>query len=219
LLGLLPNATLAAVVIAYSVGLIQPVEFLAIRKVRTMEFRWALIACLGVLVFGTLKGIVVAIIVSLIGLSSQAAYPRVSVIGRKPGADVLRPLSPEHPDDETFEGLLIVRPEGRLFFVNAQYVAEQIRALVTQHKPRVLAVDMSRVPDIEYSALQMLIESDKRATERGAVVWLVGLNPGALEVVRNAGLDGRLGRERMLFNTRAAIERYQALQAKASGAS
>ena len=59
------------------------------------------------LVFGTLKGIIVAIIVSLIGLSSQAAHPRVSVIGRKRGADVLRPLSPEHPDDETFEGLLI----------------------------------------------------------------------------------------------------------------
>ena len=56
LLGLLPNATLAAVVIVYSVGLIQPVEFLAIRKVRTMEFRWAIIAALGVLIFGTLKG-------------------------------------------------------------------------------------------------------------------------------------------------------------------
>ncbi len=44
LLGLLPNATLAAVVIVYSVGLIQPAEFLAIRKVRTMEFRWAIVA-------------------------------------------------------------------------------------------------------------------------------------------------------------------------------
>ena len=127
LLGLMPHATLAAVVIVYSVGLIQPAEFRAIRSVRTMEFRWALIACLGVLVFGTLKGIVVAIIVSMIGLASQTAQPRVSVIGRKRGADVLRPLSPEHPDDETFEGLLIVRPEGRLFFVNAQYVAEQIQ--------------------------------------------------------------------------------------------
>jgi sulfate permease, SulP family len=218
LLGLLPNATLAAVVIVYSVGLIQPVEFFAIRKVRMMEFRWAIIAALGVLMFGTLKGIVVAIIASLIGLSSQVAHPRVSVIGRKRGADVLRPLSPEHPDDETFEGLLIVRPEGRLFFVNAQHVAERIGDLVTRHKPRVLAVDMSRVFDIEYSALQMLIESDKRATEGGAVVWLVGLNPGALEVVRNAGLDKRLGRERMLFNARAAIEHYQALQAKEGSA-
>jgi len=216
-LGLLPYATLAAVVIVYSVGLIQPAEFRAIRKVRRMEFRWALIACLGVLIFGTLQGIVVAIVVSLIGLASQTAHPRVSVIGRKRGADVLRPLSPEHPDDETFEGLLIVRPEGRLFFVNAQDVAEQISALVTQYKPRVLALDLSRVPDIEYSALQMIMEREQRASERGATVWLVGLNPGVLEVVRKAGLDERLGRERMLFNARAAIARYQALRVTAGG--
>ena len=43
-LGLLPNAALAAVVIVYSVPLIQPAEFRAIRKVRRMEFRWALAA-------------------------------------------------------------------------------------------------------------------------------------------------------------------------------
>jgi high affinity sulfate transporter 1 len=213
ILGLMPNATLAAVVIVYSVGLIRPAEFRAIRNVRAMEFRWALIACAGVLVFGTLKGIVVAIVVSMIGLASQTAHPRVYVIGRKRGADVLRPLSPEHPDDETFEGLLILRPEGRLFFVNAQDVAEQIGALVAQYQPRVLALDMSRVPDLEYSALQALAEGEKHATESGAVVWLVGLNPGVLETVRRAGLYERLGRGRMLFNARAAIERYQALQA------
>jgi len=212
LLGLLPHATLAAVVIVYSVGLIQPAEFGAIREVRKMEFRWALVACLGVLVFGTLKGIVVAIIVSMVGLASQTAHPRVSVIGRKRGADVLRPLSPEHPDDETFEGLLIVRPEGRLYFVNAQDVSDQISALVAQHQPRVVALDMSRVPDLEYSALQVLMEGEKRLSERGTTVWLVGLNPGALESVRNAGLYERLGRERMLFNARAAIARYQTMQ-------
>jgi MFS superfamily sulfate permease-like transporter len=176
------------------------------------EFRWALIACAGVLSLGTLKGIVVAIIVSMVGLASQTAHPRVSIIGRKRGADVLRPLSPEHPDDETFEGLLIVRPEGRLFFVNAQYVAEQIATLLAQHKPRVVALDLSRVPDIEYSALQALMEGERRATEHGAVVWLVGLNPGVLETVRHAKLDQRLGRERMLFNARAAIEHYLSMR-------
>ncbi len=212
ILGLMPNATLAAVVIVYSVGLIQPAEFRAIRKVRPMEFRWALIACVGVLVFGTLKGIVVAIIVSMIGLASQSGKPHVSVIGRKRGADVLRPLSPEHPDDETFEGLLILRPEGRLFFLNAQEVADRISALVEQYKPRVLALDMSRVFDLEYSALQVLIEREKRTTESGVVCWLVGLNPQVLAMVRNTDLDERLGRERMLFNAREAIRRYQAMQ-------
>ena len=177
ILGLLPHATLAAVVIVYSVGLIQPAEFRAIRGVRTMEFRWALIACAGVLVFGTLKGIVVAIVVSMIGLASQTAHPRVSVIGRKRGADVLRPLSSEHPDDETFEGLLIVRPEGRLFFVNAQVVSDRIRALVAQHQPRVVVLDLSRVPDIEYSALQTLMEDERRMTDSGTGVWLAGTQP------------------------------------------
>jgi len=216
ILGLLPHATLAALVIVYSVGLIQPAEFLAIRKIRTMEFRWAIAAALGVLLLGTLNGIVVAIILSLIGLGSQTANPRVSVIGRKRGADVLRPLSPENPDDETFEGLLILRPEGRLYFANAQNVGAHMDTLVAQYKPRVVALDMSRVPDIEYSALQALMEGEARATERGVVVWLVGLNPGVLEIVRNSGLADRLGRERMLFNARAAIERHQATQTPAN---
>ena len=150
ILGLMPNATLAAVVIVYSVGLIKPSEFLAIRSVRTMEFRWAVVACIGVLLLGTLKGILVAIVASMIGLASQSAYPRVYVIGRKRGEDVLRPLLPEHTDDETFEGLLILRPEGRLFFVNAQVVGQQIQAMVAKYQPRVLLLDMSRVSDIEY---------------------------------------------------------------------
>ena len=214
LLGLLPNATLAMIVIVYSIGLIQPAEFIAIRKVRTMEFRWAVAAALGVLLFGTLQGILVAIIASLISLSAQATRPMVRVIGRKRGADVLRPVSPEHPDDERFEGLLILRPEGRLFFANVQNVADQIKALTLEYKPRVLALDLSRVPDIEYSALQTLIESDKRVTEQGVVVWLAALNPSVLEVVRRSGFDQQLGSERLVFNARMVIERYQALRAR-----
>ena len=60
------------------------------------------------------------------------------------------------------------------------------------------------------------LESD--VAGRDVVVWLAGLNPGVLEVVRHAGLDEKLGRDRMLFNARAAIERYQAMQAVAGSA-
>jgi MFS superfamily sulfate permease-like transporter len=96
--------------------------------------------------------------------------------------------------------------------VNSDYVRETIRDLVTQHAPRVVALDMSRVPDLEYSALQSLIEGEQRLAESGVEVWLAGLNPGVLEMVRHSGLADRLGRERMLFNARAAIERYRELQ-------
>ncbi|MEW9858271.1 SulP family inorganic anion transporter [Pseudomonas putida] len=209
LLGYLPHATLAAIVIYYSVGLIQPREFLAIRKVRPMEFHWALVATFGVLLFGTLQGITVAIVVSLVSLAYQTARPHVYVLGRKRGTDVLRPLSEDHPDDETFPGLLIVRPEGRLFFLNADYVKEQVIALEAQYHPHVVVWDMSAVPDIEYSALQALIEGEKHLGELGASLWLAGLNPGVLEMVRRAGFDEKLGSERMLFNAHAAILHYQ----------
>jgi SulP family sulfate permease len=208
-LGLLPQAVLAAIVIVYSVGLIDPAEFVSIRNIRTMEFTWALAAFAGVLVFGTLQGIVVAIALSLIGLSSQAANSKVYVIGRKRGEDVLRPLSPDHPDDETFDGLLILRPEGRLFFANAQQVGDQIWALVAEHRPTVVALDMSRVPDIEYSALKMLMEGERRMTEEGITVWLAALNPNVLECIRSSALADRLGQERLLFNARAVIRKYK----------
>ena len=208
-LGLLPQAVLAAVVIVYSVGLIDPAEFVSISRIRTMEFTWALAACAGVLVFGTLQGIVVAIVLSLIGLSSQVVNSKVYVIGRKRDADVLRPVSPENPDDETFDGLLILRPEGRVFFANARQVGDQVQALVAEHRPKVVALDMSRVPDIEYSALQMLVDGERRMTEDGITVWLAAANPAVLEVIRSSGLADRLGRERLLFNARAVIKKYQ----------
>lgn len=213
LLGLLPHATLAAVVIVYSIGLIQPAEFRAIYGVRKMEFHWAVAAFAGVIIFGTLQGIVVAIILSMIGLASQAANPKVYVIGRKPGTEVLRPCSPEHPDDETFGRLLILRPEGRLFYLNTQAVFEQIKKLIGTHEPEVLALDLSAVPDLEYSALQMLIDGERLAAERGIALWLAGLNPGVLEVVRHSGMAERLGRERMLFDAHTAIGKYQQLKA------
>jgi hypothetical protein len=64
--------------------------------------------------------------------------------------------------------------------------------------------------------LQALIEGERRANESGTVFWLVGLNPRVLEMVRNSPLSERLGRERMLFNARAAIEKYQAQNSAAS---
>lgn len=208
IMGLMPQATLAAVVIVYSVGLVQPREFVAIRQIRRMEFRWAIVACVGVMLLGTLKGILVAILVSLLGLFHQIANPQVHVLGRKPGTEVFRPTTAEHPEDESFPGLLILRPEGRVFFANAQHVSETMRALFDAAKPKVLAIDMSGVTDLEYSALKMLIEAEANLRATGIQLWLVALNPEVLEVVQRSSLGETLGRERMLFTLPMAVERY-----------
>ena len=167
LVALMPQATLAAVVIVYSIGLIKPKEFRSILKIRRTEFSWALTALAGVVLLGTLKGIIVAIVVSMVALGYQAVNPPVYVLGRKPGTNVFRPLSEEHPEDETSPGLLLLRLEGRVFFANAEHIGQKIRPLIDAAKPKVVAVDMSGVPDLEYTALKMLIGAERRQREQG----------------------------------------------------
>ena len=207
-MGMMPQATLAAIVIVYSLGLIHAAEFRAIVAVRRTEFLWALIALVGVVVLGTLKGIVVAIIVSLVALAQQTADPPVYVLGRKRGTNVFRPLSKEHPDDETYRGLLMLRLEGRVFFANARRIGEKIGPLIDAAAPKVVALHMRGVFDLEYTALKMLTEADERMRQRGISLWLVGMNPDVLAVVQRSPLGATLGRERMLFNLEMAVERY-----------
>jgi sulfate permease, SulP family len=208
LLGLMPQATLAAVVIVYSIGLIKPDEFRHIRIVRRTEFRWALVAFAGVVLVGTLKGIVVAIIVSLISLAYQVADPSVHILGRKPGTNVFRPRSKDHPEDETFAGLLLLRPEGRIFFANAEQVAQKIRLLAQEIEPKVVAIDLSAVLDIEYTALKMFIEGEKRQREQGRRLWLVSMNPHVLEMVQKSPLGEALGLDCMHFNLEIAVAKF-----------
>ncbi len=216
LIGLMPQATLAAVVIVYSIGLIKPVEFRNILSVRRTEFTWALIAFAGVVLVGTLKGIIVAIIVSMVALAHQVADPPVYVLGRKRGTNVFRPRSDEHPEDETFPGLLLLRLEGRLFFVNAEHIAEKIRLLIEEAQPKVVAIHLRGVPDLEYTALKMLIEGEKRQRERGVKLWLVGMNPRVIEMVQRSQLGEAIGCDAMLYNLEIAVTNYLSAEGAAS---
>jgi SulP family sulfate permease len=215
-LALMPQATLAAVVIVYSIGLIRPAEFQAILGIRRTEFTWALAAVIGVVLLGTLKGIIVAIVLSLVALASQVADPPVYVLGRKPGTNVFRPRTEDHPEDETYPGLLLLRVEGRMFFANAEHIGQKIRRLVAEFQPTVVAIDFGAVPDLEYTALKMLTEGEKRERERGITLWLVGLTPGVLRMVQRSPLGTALGRERMQFSLELAVAGYLERAVKAT---
>jgi SulP family sulfate permease len=207
-LSLMPLATLAAVVIVYSIGLIRPIEFREILQIRRTEFIWALTAFGGVIVLGTLKGIIAAIVLSLVALASQVAAAPVYVLGRKRKSNVFRSRSEEHPEDETYPGLLLLRLEGRVFFANAEQIGQKIGQLVHEAQPKVVVLDLSPVFDLEYTALKALSEGEKRQRERGVRTWLVGLNPGVLQMVRRSPLGKALGPEGMQFSLELAVTRY-----------
>jgi high affinity sulfate transporter 1 len=209
LIALMPQATLAAVVVVYSIGLIRPSEFRAILNVRRMEFIWALAAFAGVVILGTLQGIVVAIAVSLLALAYQNADPPVYELRRKPGTNVFRPRSPEHTEDEAFPGLLLLRVEGRVFFANVGQIGQRMNSLADEAKPRVVAIDLSAVTDLEYTALKMLTAAVERLRQQGVSLWLVGLNPGVLQVVQRSALSDLLGLDALYFNLELAVAKYQ----------
>jgi sulfate permease, SulP family len=205
---MMPQSALAALVIVYSFGLIKPIEFHDILRIRRTEFSWAIVAFAGVVVVGTLKGIIVAIIVSLVTLAYQVADPPVYVLRRKPGTNVFRPQSPEHSDDESFPGLLLLRPEGPIFFANAAQIAHKIEPLVREAQPKVVAVDASGVLDMEYTAVKMFAQLAKRQSHHGVQLWLIGMTPRVLAIVQRSPLGQSIGREGMHFNLEIAVARY-----------
>jgi sulfate permease, SulP family len=208
-IALMPNAALAGVVIVYSVGLIQPIDFRDMLRVRRTEFVWAVVAMLGVMVLGTLKGILVAIIVSLVALGYQAVNPAVYVLGREPGTTKFRPRSPEHPDDEFVPGLLLTRLEGRLFFLNAERIVERLRVLINECQARVLVLDLRAVFDLEYSALKTITEAEQRARAQGVEIWLGAMQPDVLAVIKRSPLGATLGPDRMFTSIDTAVKKYR----------
>jgi SulP family sulfate permease len=213
LLASLPLATLAAVVVVTTLGLIAPQEFRAIGVLRRTELYWALAAFVGVALFGSLNGILIAVVISVLTLIYHANHPPVYVLARKPGSNVFRPLTIDHPLDETFPGLLILRTEGRMHFANAQRVGDKMWPLINDAKPKVVLLDCSAVPDIEYTALRMLTEAEEKLRESGIVLWLAALNPEALHVLEKASLGKSLGRERMFFNVEQAVGQWAVIEA------
>jgi len=83
-----------------------------------------------------------------------------------------------------------------------------MRELIQEFSPRVVVMDMSAVALLEYTALRMLMDGEEKMRDLGVTLWLVGLNPEVLEVVRNSNLWARLGRERMLYTLEQAVEVY-----------
>ena len=212
-ISLMPQATLATVVIVYSAELISLEEFRAIRAVRTHG---------AALVRGGLRRRGGARHAQ--GDPGGGASPRWRPWPTRPTArrSTRWGASPaptssgagpaEHPEDETFPGLLLLRVEGRLYFGNAQRVLDLMAALVREAAPRVIVLECSAIFDLEYSALKMLAEAEQRVRERGGELWLAALNPEVLRVVLRSPLGQALGRERMFFTLQHAVERFQAVR-------
>jgi sulfate permease, SulP family len=207
-IGLLPQAALGALILVVAASMIKPEQFRAIARVRRVELGWAFVTLAGVILLGTLNGILVAVAISILTLFYQANHPPVYAVAYNREKGIFRRAG-EHDGDETFSGLLILRTEGRLTFANAANAGEKMKALVAEYNPRVIVLECSAIPDIEYTALDMLTEAERNLRVRGVSLWLAALNPDLLQVVERSSLGKALGHDRMFFNLDKALEEWQ----------
>ena len=160
----LPDAVLGAIVIAAVSHLIDVKALRRLRHADGTDFVIAVLCFAGVLLFGLLIGLAIAVGLSLLALVYRAFRPSYAVLGRAPGAvddERFRFRGVEdHPDAETFPGLVILRVDGELFFANARWFRDVVRSLVRDQSPpvRELLVHAGAVPHIDTTAAQMLRE-------------------------------------------------------------
>lgn len=111
---------LASIVLVAVKGLIDIRELRHVWRVSRYEFFVSVIGFAAVLVLGILKGVIFAVLASMLLLIRRAAHPRVAILGRIPGTRRFSDIQ-RHPDNEVFPGVLILRVEGSLLYFNAEH--------------------------------------------------------------------------------------------------
>jgi sulfate permease, SulP family len=163
----LPEATLAAVVIAALIELVDIGALVALYRTYTTrlgkiygpvareDFIAAVAAMLGVLIFDTLPGLFIGIAMSLILLIYRSSKPNIAVLGQVPGTGQWADTA-QHPEDTTVPGVIVLRVESGLFFGNADHVASAIRAAAAKHGVTAVVLDCETAPFVDVTAARML---------------------------------------------------------------
>ena len=155
----LPEPVLAAVVIAALAHALDPRPLLRLWKLKH-DVVIALAAAVGVIAFGVVNGITIAVALSLAVLLHRLATPYVATLGRlgqgHDFVDIAR-----HSDAETIPGISIWRPAQPLFFANADAILTETAARIGRDQTaRAIIVSLEESFDLDSTALDALLEFD-----------------------------------------------------------
>ena len=165
----LPEATLAAVVIAALIELVDIDSLKELYRTYTKrlgriygvaarpDFIAATAALLGVLIFDTLPGLFIGIAMSMLLMVFRTSRPNVAHLGVVPGTDVYADTD-RRPEAVESSDVRVVRVESGLFFANAEYVRGHIRSLAAMEGVRAVVIDAHTIPFVDVTAVRMLLE-------------------------------------------------------------
>jgi sulfate permease, SulP family len=214
-LGNLPQAVLAAVVLVAVSGFISISDFRRLWHINRTEFNVALVAFLGVLLFGILKGVMISAVASILFLLRLLARPHVATLGCIPGSvrfsDVAR-----HPDNELFPGLFLFRVEAPLLYFNVDTIGKTVLEKVQAVSPpvRLVVCDLSTSPYIDAAGARMLAQLDDQLGRIGIRFRVAEAHAAVRDILRTTGVDQSIGGVNRLISLADIVGEFQILEAQ-----
>jgi high affinity sulfate transporter 1 len=190
----LPDCVLAAIILVAVAGFVKIDDFKRLWQISRLEFYVALVAFVGVLLLGILKGVAVSAIASILFLLRMMAKPHVAVLGRIPGSTRFSD-SARHTSNERFPGLFLFRVEAPLLYFNVETVNSTVLDAIRREKTAVkLAVcDLSTSPYIDASGAKMLQQLEEELEREGIRFKVAEAHAEVREILRATGISESLG--------------------------
>jgi MFS superfamily sulfate permease-like transporter len=206
----LPQPALAAVVIAASTSLADVRGLRRLYRQRRSEFVLAVVAFLGVALFGVLAGIAVAVGLSILNVFRHVWWPHQAMLGRTAGMRGYHDTE-FHPTNEHLPGLAIFRFDAPLLFANARTFRDQVRRLAAlEPRPRWIIVAAEPVTDVDTTAADMIEALDAELAAAGTRLVFAELKDAVRQKIEDYELASTMKRDRFFPTVRTAVEAYQA---------
>lgn len=193
-IGSLPRAVLSAIVVHAVWGLMDHGAIKRYARIRRNDFIGCIVALGGVLVFGTLYGLLGAIGLSVLGLVYRSSRVDVDVMGRIHDEKAAWGNVARHPERSTYDGVLVLRLDAPIFWVNAAEIRDRILAAVDEAPDvHVLILDLESTNQLDVTSVDMLdvLLNDLRKLD--VDLHLVRVFRAVREVLRLSGFEERLG--------------------------
>jgi high affinity sulfate transporter 1 len=191
----LPQPVLAAMILVAAKSLVNIPELKHLARVSKREFIVALVTLVSVLFFGILKGVLLAVVFSLVMLVHRVAHPVVSVLGRIPGTNEFGGTD-RHPENETIPGVLACRAEGDLLYFNVENIFNDIldRVRSSDSPIELVVLDLSTSNHVDLAGARMVHHLHHELSSEGIYLILVGAHGDVRDLLRLDGLEKLVGR-------------------------
>lgn len=204
----LPKAVLSALIIeAVVMGMMNVAGMRRLFRVKRSDFWIATAALVGVLSAGVLVGVIIGVVLSVGWLVYVSAVPEMPVLGREPGGEAFRSVT-RHPEDETYPGLLALRFDGGLFFVDADALEDRLRTLAHDADPeyKVIVLDFEGVNYIDSQGSGTVGEVLSLAGNYGIELRLARVKPQIYDILDRDGVIEGIGKPNVHDTVYEAVE-------------